>query len=228
MRFAGESYLVDPQRPFVMGRAGDLVIDADNPFLHRAFLTITNRNGRWWIANVGSRLAVTVRDGGVIARLSPGASLPLSTGSSLVAFEAGRTGYDLTVHIDVGEDPRGSIETPDGAATRVPDELTAAQRLAVVALAESALRRGELVGSIPTAAQAAARLGWPVTTFNRKLDNVCDKLSRSGVRGLHGGPGQSASGRKARLVEHAIASGLVTTDDLALLDEAADGQAAGQ
>jgi hypothetical protein len=89
----------------------------------------------------------------------------------------------------------------------------------VLALAEPLLEQGIAGRSeIPTSAEAARRLGWQLTRFNRKLDNVCQKLTRSGVRGLHGGPGALASGRRARLVEYAIASRLVTAERLYLLD----------
>jgi hypothetical protein len=74
------------------------------------------------------------------------------------------------------------------------------------------------VSGIPTSAAAAQRLGWPVTTFNRKLDNVCERLDRFGIQGLRGGVGNLASNRKARLVEHALLVQLVTVDDLDLLD----------
>ena len=57
-----------------------------------------------------------------------------------------------------------------------------------------------------------------MTKFNRKLDNVCQKLADAGTRGLHGGPGKLASNRKARLVEHALSTRLVSERDLALLD----------
>ena len=78
------------------------------------------------------------------------------------------------------------------------------------------------MSSVPTSAQAAKRLGWQLTKFNRKLDNVCDKLDRMGVRGLRGGPGKLASNRRARLVEHAVFSRLVSSEDLPLLDQAHD------
>ena len=65
------------------------------------------------------------------------------------------------------------------------------------------------------------RLGWTLTAFNRKLDNVCDKLDRMGVQGLRGGPGQVATNRRARLVEYAVTSQDVTRADLALLDDEA-------
>ena len=66
---------------------------------------------------------------------------------------------------------------------------------------------------------AAERLGWKVTKFNRKLDNVCQKLADAGIRGLHGGPGKLASNRKSRLVEHALSTRMVTEADLVLLDD---------
>ena len=71
---------------------------------------------------------------------------------------------------------------------------------------------------MPTSAGAALRLGWTITKFNRKLDNVCDKLTRNGVRGLHGDARNLATNRRARLVEYALSARLVTTHDLALLD----------
>ena len=65
---------------------------------------------------------------------------------------------------------------------------------------------------------AAARLGWTLPTFNRKLDNVCDKLDKFGVSGLRGGRNKLASNRRARLVEYAISTRLVTPEDLDTLD----------
>ena len=60
-----------------------------------------------------------------------------------------------------------------------------------------------------------------ITRFNRKLDHVCERLTRYGVRGLHGGPDRLAVNRRARLVEHAIATRLVTADELYRLSDPA-------
>ena len=74
--------------------------------------------------------------------------------------------------------------------------------------------------AIPSSSSAAAaRLGWTISKFNRKLDNVCDKLDRMGVQGLRGGPGKLATNRRARLVEYAVTSQVVTRADLPLLDD---------
>jgi hypothetical protein len=89
----------------------------------------------------------------------------------------------------------------------------------ITALAENILRRGNRgAGTIPSSADAAVKLGWTITKFNRKLDNVCEKLSRSGIRGLHGDAGRLATSRRARLVEYALAARLVSASDLVLFD----------
>jgi hypothetical protein len=100
--------------------------------------------------------------------------------------------------------------------------LTRSLRLFVVAFAVGVLT--QLVpgrGTIPTSAEAAARLGWSMTTFNRKLDNVCDKLDKLGVAGLRGGRGKLATNRRSRLVEYAVATHLVGPEDVPMLDQAA-------
>ncbi len=89
--------------------------------------------------------------------------------------------------------------------------LTESQKLLIVVSAEEVLRRsGTGASSIPSSAQAARRLGWSITKFNRKLDNVCDKFDLIGVSGMRGGSGRLASSRRVKLVEYAVASRLVT------------------
>ena len=121
-------------------------------------------------------------------------------------------------------DAPADVRRPDdevGAATVGRVSFTPDQKLLVVALCEPFLRRREAgTNQIPSSAAAADRLGWTLTRFNRKLDNVCQKLADAGTRGLHGGVGKLATNRKARLVEHALSTKLVTEDDLALLDGA--------
>ncbi|MEI8051987.1 MAG: hypothetical protein WCI12_11195, partial [Actinomycetes bacterium] len=97
--------------------------------------------------------------------------------------------------------------------------MTRDQRILIVVLAEAALREGSSgITKIPASSTAATRLGWTETKFNRKLDNVCDKLTRVGVRGLKGSVSDLASSRRARLVEYAVSVQLVTAEDLELLE----------
>jgi hypothetical protein len=223
--FCGEEFAAVKGTPLTIGRTGDVEID-DNPFLHRSFLQVVEDGGLWWLTNVGTTLTATVADkkGLFQAWLNPGARVPLALERFTVWFTAGPTTYDFDIIVDtpaftatgteeVAED-ESTGETTVGRVTFTPD-----QKLLVVVLCEGLLRRSySAPGQIPSSADAAARLGWKVTKFNRKLDNVCQKLADAGTRGLHGGPGKLASNRKARLVEHALSTRLVTEADLALLD----------
>ncbi|MGF2949114.1 hypothetical protein [Microbacterium alcoholitolerans] len=226
VEYAGEYFSLDTDEPFYVGRQGDLELD-DNLFLHRQFLEISNADGLWWLSNVGARLTATVTDssGGVNAWLAPGARLPIVFEQTTVVFTAGPTTYELTIHMKGPAfriAPRDSSDDGESTIGHVP--LTASQKLLILSLAEPVLRReGTGTSEIPSSAQAAERLGWTSTRFNRKLDNVCDKFDRIGVQGMRGGQGRLATNRRARLVEHAVSSRLVTRDDLALLDAVAAG-----
>jgi len=230
VEYCGEWYTVESGEPFTIGRESDLTID-DNPYLHRTFLTLSSEYGLWWLANVGQLLSATVSDatGSVQAWVAPGAKLPLVFQTVHVMFSAGATTYDFTVHAE--EDFYNTsltATTSAGSTTMLPVALTTSQRQLVVALAENVLAQPTAGRApVPSSAEAAARLGWSMTTFNRKLDNVCEKLDKIGVDGLRGGRGRLATNRRARLVEYAVATRLVSADDLALLDLGADGAAAG-
>ncbi|MEE1649515.1 hypothetical protein V1260_01775 [Brachybacterium sp. J144] len=226
VEFCGEWYRVAEGEELTIGREADLNVDDDNPFLHRRFLTIVQVESMWWLVNIGSRLSATITDGtgSMQAWLAPGARIPLVFDETKVVFTAGPTTYDLSVHAESPEFERVTHpDDPVGETTVGSVQLTASQKLLILALAEPMLvREGSGMSSVPTSAQAAQRLGWPLTKFNRKLDNVCDKLDRLGVRGLRGGPGKLASNRRARLVEHAVFSRLVSSEDLPLLDQSQD------
>jgi hypothetical protein len=221
VEFCGEWFTPDPRRPFHIGREGALQID-ENPYLHRRFLTIECIDEMWWLANVGSQLSATVSDsaGALQAWLAPGARLPMVFAETTVLFTAGPTTYELSIVNDEAAFAMSEVGLAETGETTIgPVMLTPSQKQLIVALAEPLLRRdGTSVSSIPSSREAAARLGWEQTKFNRKLDNVCDKLDRRGVRGLRGGVGQLAVNRRARLVEHAVATRLVVPDDLRLLD----------
>jgi hypothetical protein len=230
IEFCGEWYDVAPDEPFYIGRDADLVID-ENPFLHRRFLAVSRENGLWWLANVGTLLSATVSDdsGQVQAWLAPSARLPIVFPTLNVLFSAGSTTYDFTIHSGSDYFATSQLTSASTGETTVgPITLTTSQRLLVVALAEDILRQNSPGrGEIPASADAAARLGWTQTAFNRKLDNVCDKLDRHGVQGLRGGRGKLATNRRARLVEYAVSTRLVNADDLILLERnAADAEAA--
>lgn len=223
--YAGEIIELDPDDdPFVIGRDGDLIID-DNPYLHRRFLEISHSGGVWMLANVGSQISATVNDpsSAVHAWLAPGGQVPIVHGETKISFSAGPTAYEVILMLDAPPEVSGSIDAVvDGTATLGRIELTHDQKLMLVVLSESALRNGMSgMGDIPSAAAAAARIGWTRKRFEKKIDNVCDRLSTAGVRGLKGDLGNQAVSRRVRLVEYAVTTRLVAPEDLDMLDDAA-------
>lgn len=221
LEFCGEWTTIEPGKPFGIGRESDLVID-DNPYLHRTFLTLNAAHDLWWLHNVGQLLSATVSDssGSVQAWLAPGARLPIVFQTMHVLFSAGSTTYDFTIHAEADVYTTSlTAGASDAGTTIMPVSLTPSQRLLILALAERVLAQPTAGrATVPSSAEAAARLGWSMTTFNRKLDNVCEKLDKIGVHGLRGGRGRLATNRRARLVEYAVATRLVSIDDLPLLD----------
>ncbi|GAC82876.1 hypothetical protein ACN94_01815 [Gordonia paraffinivorans] len=230
VEYCGERTELDPGRRFFIGREADLSID-DNPYLHRRFLVVHNENGLWWLTNLGTHLSASVSAGdvGFTATLGPGARMPLVFGETTIVFTAGPTTYELSVFARAPQVK--SVTRPEfsgGHTTQGVPTLTESQKLLIVVLAEEILRReGTGASAIPSSAQAARRLGWSLTKFNRKLDNVCDKLDQLGVSGMRGGGGKLASNRRTKLVEYAIASRIVTRADLPLIDAEAARNAAG-
>ena len=225
--FAGEIHRIPRDQAFTIGREGDLALD-DNLFLHRRFLVLQWQTGLWWVVNVGSRLGTTVAEAEGSSRswVAPGARVPLVFPRMALVFTAGATTYEILLEVP---GPLYEVNTPEpgpsqGETTVGQVSLTPSQHLLILSLAEPWLRRtGTGPVDLPRNADAAARLGWSMTRFNRKLDNVCDKLDRLGVKGMRGGPRSHASYRRNALVEYALAARLVTARDLPLLDHAADG-----
>lgn len=221
--FAGELFDVGVDDTLTIGRRGSIALD-DNPYMHRDFLRVSHADGFWWVHNVGTRLPAQLTDpqGLMKSILAPGARLPLVFGVLLLTFTAGQTTYEIEISVPVPAyelqvTPVDVGETTMGAITFTPS-----QHLAILALAEPLLRlAGTGTAEVPTSVVAARRLGWTLTKFNRKIDNVCEKLERAGVTGLRGSSGVSATNRRLRLVEYALSALLVTAADLPKLEDEA-------
>lgn len=215
--FAGEVFQVAPGERFTIGRRGELVID-DNPYLHRDFLVISHDDGFWWVHNVGSRLPVQLTDtqGLMKAVLAPGARTPIIFDITLLVFSAGATTYEIELQTRATPyEKTAVVQASSGETTMGAIDFTESQLLSIIALAEPMLRNpGSGTELLPTSVQAAKRLGWTLTRFNRKLDNVCEKLERAGVSGLRGTVQAGAANRRTRLVDYAMSTLLITAEDL--------------
>lgn len=225
--FVGELFRIQPGTPFQIGREGDLALDEDNLFLHRRFLIIEHDADLWWVANIGSRIGATLteRSGTSRSWVAPGSRVPLVFPDMAIVFTAGSTTYEIILQVPFpGYEVSQTREMPpcSGQTTVGIVNLTRNQHLVTLALAEPWLRRtGSGPVDLPRNADAAARLGWKITRFNRALDNTCDKLDRIGVKGMRGGPHMHASYRRTALIDYALTARLVTVEDLPLLDEEA-------
>ncbi|RCS60020.1 hypothetical protein [Microbacterium sp. JB110] len=205
---------------FVVGRGADLSI-GDNPYVHRRFLEIAQRDGVWWLSNVGSALTASVSsaDGAAQSWLAPGSSMPLVFRTTTVMFTGDSTMYEvsLTVESPVYEESVGWNGA--GVAGGTAELLSPMQRILLTALAEPLLRDGDGgAARLRSTDEIAARLGWPVEKLERRLGSLCDKFARMGVRGLdRRASGRLLASQRSRLVELAVGTRIVTIVDLELL-----------
>lgn len=215
--FAGEVHVVATGDEFTFGRMGDLAID-ENPHLHRVLGRFRFMAEVWWLMNEGSQISIEVidvesRSNGLIA---PGNRFALTFPRSLLRFRAGASNYELEATWAAGTDGSSYVFADAGDATITASDmpLTDDQRALLVALSEDQLRSPSATIRIPTNREMAGRLGWSLSKFERKLDNVAQKFAKAGVSGLHGKPGELAKDRRTRLVEYVLETGLVTLDDI--------------
>ena len=224
VEFIGERRTIEPGAELTFGRQADLHID-DNRHLHRVLGRFWSRGEAWWLTNEGRSITIQIADADSRSsvQLAPGSEIALSFPNSILRFRAGITDYELTVQVpDCGaddeddDDPLDADDEEQGGETIALGDLmlTDEQRLLLLALAEGTLRDPHHGDELPTNRAVARRLGWSITKFNRKLDNLCDRFTKLGVGGLRGSLDQLATDRRRRLVEHAVASGLIDRHQL--------------
>jgi len=223
VEFIGEERTIEPGAELTFGRQADLHID-DNRHLHRVLGRFWSRGDAWWLTNEGRSITIQVADADSRSsvQLAPGSEIALSFPNSILRFRAGITDYELSVRVpdrgadDEDDDDPLDADDEDGGVTIALGDLmlTDEQRLLLLALAEGTLRNPHQSDELPTNRAVARRLGWSITKFNRKLDNLCERLTKLGVGGLRGSLDQLATDRRRRLVEHAIESGLIDRHQL--------------
>lgn len=219
--WGGSTTEVEPTKNFTFGRAADLVV-GDDPFLHRIVGVLTPTDGVWVLHNVGASIHITIKDeqseSSIV--LAPGRQVAVPFEEFRIHFASPSATYEMRCQQATAGMSIPHVAQPDEPITTDVEaiRLNSSQRLLLVLLAEDVLLTGDPNTPLPTNRDAAARLGLSHTAFNRKLDRLCHKFARWGVAGLRGEPGSLAFNRRQLLVQHVVSTGLITSDDLALIE----------
>ncbi|KXP00535.1 hypothetical protein [Tsukamurella pseudospumae] len=216
----GISVPLSRDRVTTIGRDADLSY-SENQFLHRRAAAVYWSDGAWWLRNTGEWIPIRYehRDDPLGNVLSVGQATRITRVETLVVIRAGKIEHRLMIRIPDVQTGTSSVELPPlpvGIETLGPGSLTIEQLQLLVALCEPILRQpGTGMAQIVSTKDAACRLDWSVKKLERKIDNLCVKLTTAGVPGL--APGPSASNRRVVLCEWALASRIVSRDSLRLL-----------
>ncbi len=217
VEFIGQRMELTPRERLSFGRRADLELDT-NTELGNVVGRFVHGNGFWWLQNEDPNRSLLVLDGrsGSTLVVAPGTATPLTFADAIVRLKAGRAHYELHLRLDVeglSADLPTAVER-DVLVPAVDVSLNREQRLLLVVFAESKLRNPHGPLLLPTNAEAASRLRWTTTKFNRKLDNLCVKFAKLGVPGLRGSSKHLAIDRRRRLTEHCLRAGIIGAVDL--------------
>lgn len=206
---------------FTFGRSHrtSLCLDPADLGISRVAGSLEADAGVWWLVNKSTvRPLEVVDDVGIRTVLPPGRRMAL-TSPVTVVIEGATRRHALTVdlpesaleHLGRGGVPTAQIEgNPTQAASDV--SITPADKLALVALFSGYLETFPRYDPHPKSyADAAARLAWPRTTLVKRIEYLRTRLTNAGVPNLLG------ENALPHLAEWALATGLISRGDLALL-----------
>ena len=224
LEFCGEDHTLSPGESLSFGRAADLVID-ENPYMHRVVGRFVQRGNHWCIENHSRSITFTIRElaGLSSALVGPQSTAALLQGEFTCGFVSGPTRYELSGALEGFEWDTDLLGQAGALGTQTMDwgrvDLNEDQHLLLLAMCEQRLLNPQTEQTQPPSnRQGAARLGWSLTKFNRKLDHLCEKLHRAGIPNVHGGLGANAMDRRVHLMDHALQVELVSVNDLHLID----------
>jgi len=99
----GDEFRIEPEQVLTFGRSGDLVVDAANRYLHRVLGCFADRDGVWFLQNMGRHTTIRVLDrtGPDRIEVGPGVQAALTFEEFAVVFDAGTSSYEIRgVHVD--------------------------------------------------------------------------------------------------------------------------------
>jgi hypothetical protein len=209
------TYTVDADEPFTFGRSADCTVclDPDDVGVSRQAGKLEYDGGTWWLINSsGVRPLGVIDDLGFRSVLAPGRRMAVEA-QVRVVVDGSTASHTMTVYVPEPP-PTADEQPPVGRSTAVGEGVmvTHADRLAMVALFAGYLHDPPKHDPYPKSyAAAAARLGWPRTTLVKRIEYLRSRLTNAGVPNLVGW------NALANLAEYALATGLITKDDLKLL-----------
>jgi len=195
-----------------------LCLDPADLGISRIAGSLESEAGVWWLVNKSAvRPLEVVDDVGIRTVLPPGRRLAVTAPMTVIVEGATRR-HALTVDL-----PYGTVEARaglvpaleiEGNPTRATSDvsITPADKLALVALFSGYLEPFPRYDPHPKSyADAASRLEWPRTTLVKRVEYLRTRLTNAGVPNLLG------ENALPHLAEWALATGLISRADLALL-----------
>ena len=195
-----------------------LCLDPADLGISRIAGSLESEAGVWWLVNKSAvRPLEVVDDVGIRTVLPPGRRLAVTAPMTVIVEGATRR-HALTVDL-----PYGTVEAQaglvpaleiEGNPTRATSDvsITPADKLALVALFSGYLEPFPRYDPHPKSyADAASRLEWPRTTLVKRVEYLRTRLTNAGVPNLLG------ENALPHLAEWALATGLISRADLALL-----------
>lgn len=214
----GVRYPLNADEPFIFGRAESctVVLDPHDATISRLAGSLVCDKGKWWLVNCSNIRALTVVDELGFRNVLPPLRRILLDAPVTVVIDALKGSHQVTVIVQRTAGRPPDQEPMDGSRTSIGAGvlINEADRLAMAALFSTYLQASPRHDPQPVPwAAAAARLGWPKSTLIQRVDYLRTRLSNAGVSNLMGWNALPA------LAEYAISAGLITAEDLALIEE---------
>lgn len=211
----GVEHRLAPGDSFTFGRATTCTacLDPEDSGISRLAGSVALAGDVWFLTNRSQRRALAVVDRFGLRRvLGPGQREAVE-GRVRVLVDGSRGSHELILAGPVPAGESGEVAT--GASTQSGQEVVVneADRRALVALFAGYLLEGDGYDPAPRSyAAAAARLRCERTTLVKRIEYLRTRLTNAGVPNLHGWNAMQA------LAEYVLTTGIITTDDLRLID----------
>jgi hypothetical protein len=194
-------------------------LDSSDLGISRVAGSLKAESGVWWLVNRSTvRPLEIVDDVGIRTVLPPERRVAVVAPITVIVEGATRRHaltVDMPEHLVEGFGRNSApVVTAEGNPTRAAAEvsMTSADKLALVALFSGYLENFPRYDPHPKSyAEAAARLDWPRTTLVKRVEYLRTRLTNAGVPNLLG------DNALQHLAEWALATGLISRADLALL-----------